>query len=157
LVDVAVGDGTSVQRELVVHPGAVVILALTGSNEVVLIRNTRFGVGEELWELPAGTLEPSESPADCAARELCEETGYKAERIEPLAQFYSTPGFCTEQMHVFLARNLTAVGQALEPGEQIRVELVPLKDARAMMLKGEIVDGKTIAVLGLYLLKETDT
>ena len=153
LVEIVRPDGQTAQRELVVHPGAVVILAFTGAGEVVLIRNTRFAVGRELWELPAGTLEPPESPTDCAVRELREETGYQAARIEPLGQYYTTPGFCTERMHAFLAGELTHVGQALEAGEQIRVELVPLRRAQEMMLSGEIADAKTIAALGLYLLR----
>jgi ADP-ribose pyrophosphatase len=153
LVDLPLADGRSVQRELVVHPGAVVILAVTDGEEVVMIRNVRFAVGQELWELPAGTLEPGEPPVECAVRELREETGYLAERLTPLARFYSSPGFCTELLHVFEARGLTHVGQDLEADERIRVEVLPLSRVRQMMLAGEIVDGKTLAALGLYLLK----
>ncbi|HSW46678.1 MAG TPA: NUDIX hydrolase, partial [Phycisphaerae bacterium] len=85
-----------VAREMVVHPGAVTILPLLSAEEVVLIHNTRFTVGRELLELPAGTLDPPESPIDCAARELEEETGYVAGRLEPLCEFYTTPGFTDE-------------------------------------------------------------
>jgi len=144
-------DGAA-ERELVVHPGSAVILPLTGAGEVVMIRNRRFAVGAELWELPAGTLEPPEPPAECAARELREETGYLARRIEPLGRFYTTPGFCSELMHAFLGTDLTHVGAALEAGEEIRVEPLGVDRVREMMLNGEIADGKTIATLALYLL-----
>jgi ADP-ribose pyrophosphatase len=153
LVDLPLAHGGTAQRELVIHPGAVVILALTDAEEVVMIRNVRFAVGQELWELPAGTLEPSEPPQECAFRELREETGYQAERLEPLGRFYSSPGFCTELLYAFVARGLNNVGQDLEADERIRVEVLPLQRVRQMMLDGEIVDSKTLAALGLYLLK----
>ena len=152
VVDVQQPDGRRVERELVVHPGAVVVLARTAEGEVVMIRTWRFAIGAELWELPAGTLEPGEEPADCAARELAEETGFRAAVIEPLGTFYTTPGICTERIHAFTARELTRVGQSLDPGEQIRVECVSMERVRRMMLDGEIADAKTIAALGLYLL-----
>src|SRR5437867_4555713 len=85
-----------VQREIVVHPGAVLILPLLTPDRVVMIRNFRYAVCEELLELPAGTLEPPEPPRDCAARELEEEAGYRAAEIEPLCEVYTSPGFTTE-------------------------------------------------------------
>ncbi|MDH3583561.1 MAG: NUDIX hydrolase [Phycisphaerae bacterium] len=130
---------------MIVHPGAVVVLAAPTPQEVLLIRNCRHGLGKILWELPAGTLEAGEQPAACAARELQEETGYHAERIEPLCRFYSTPGICTEQMHAFLATGLQEVGQALEPGEHIEVECLPFARVLAMIRSGEVEDAKTIA------------
>lgn len=145
--------GSHVQRELIVHPGSAVILALTAANEAVMIRNRRFAVEAELWELPAGTLEPPERPEVCAARELAEETGYQAENIEPLGRFYSSPGFCTELIHAFLATDLSAVGQRLDAGEEIRVELLPIGTVRRMIREGEIIDGKTLAALCLYSLR----
>lgn len=140
----------SVQRELVVHPGAVAILPLRSPTEVVMIRNYRFSVEAELLELPAGTLEPPEPPAECAARELEEETGYLADRIEPLCEFYTSPGFTNEKMYVFVAAGLTLATQRLEEGEQIRVVTMPLDDALAATADGRIVDGKTIAALQIY-------
>ncbi len=146
------GDGSTARWEVVVHPGAAVILPLTDAGEVVMIRNNRIAVGAELWELPAGTLEPPEPPAECAARELREETGYLAGRIEPLGRFYSSPGYSNEQIHAFLATELRHVGQSLDDGEEIRVEPLGAGRVREMMLSGEIADGKTIATLALYLL-----
>jgi len=140
----------TVQRELVVHPGAVLILPLLDDETAVLIRNYRFSVGEELLELPAGTLESGESPIDCAARELEEETGHLAGRIEPLADFYTSPGFTDERMYCFIATELKVTAQRLDRTEQIRVTPMKLTDALAATLDGRIIDGKTIAALHLY-------
>ena len=139
-----------VRRELVVHPGAVLVLPLLSPTRVVMIRNYRFSVGTELLELPAGTLEPPEPPIDCAARELEEETGYRAGRLESLCRFYTSPGFTNELMHVFVAHNLTATAQRPEATEQIRVAPMDLADALAATADGRIIDGKTIAALHVY-------
>lgn len=139
-----------VSKELVVHPGAVLILPLMGDAEVVLIRNYRYAVEEELLELPAGTLEPGEAPADCAARELMEETGYRAGRLEALCEFYTTPGFTNERMHAFVATRLEQAAQKLDDTEQIRVEIMRLADALDACVDGRIRDAKTIAALQVY-------
>lgn len=144
-----------VQRELVVHPGAVAILPLLGPDRVVMIHNFRFSVGHELLELPAGTLEPGEDPAVCAARELEEETGYVADRIEPLCRFYTSPGFTDELMYCYVAAGLTHKGQKCEETEQIRVQPMPLTDALAACADGRILDGKTIAALQVYHYRRT--
>ncbi len=143
-------DGQTHRREVVVHPGAVVLLPLLDDKTVVLIRNERFAVGQTLWELPAGTLEPEEGPDICAARELEEETGYRAAEIVKLTDFYSSPGICTERMYAYLARHLTYVGQSLDQGEQITPEPIALAKAMTMIREGEIRDGKTIATLLYY-------
>ena len=96
-------DGGSAIREVVVHPGAVVVLPFLDDGRVVMIRNRRFAVDETLWELCAGTLEPGEDPAVTAARELVEETGYEASSIEALTTFYTSPGICDERMYAFVA------------------------------------------------------
>ncbi len=139
-----------VGRELVVHPGAVLVLPLLGDGRVVLIRNYRYSAERELLELPAGTLEPGEAPAACAARELEEETGYRAGRLEPLCAFYTTPGFTNEYMHAFVASHLERTAQRLEATEQIRVEIMPLPDALDASADGRIIDAKTIAALQVY-------
>ena len=144
-------DGETVRRELVSTFDSVVILPLLdttpGAEEVVLIRNERFAVGETLWELPAGTLEPKEDPADCAGRELIEETGYRAAGLEKLTAFYPTPGFVTEFMHAYRATGLTHVGQDLDPNERIEVETMPMSRALELVRSGEVKDAKTVAVL----------
>jgi ADP-ribose pyrophosphatase len=143
------GQG-SVRKDIVNHPGAVLILALPEPDRVVMIRNYRYSVCEELLELPAGTLEPPEPPRDCAARELAEETGYRAAEFEPLCEFYTSPGFTNELMHVFVARNLSPGVQNLQENEQIKVQVLSLDDALRACLDGRIRDGKTIAALQVY-------
>jgi len=147
------GTGT-VQRDMVARPGAALILPVLSETEsetqIVVIRNYRYTVGRELIELPAGTLEPPEPPIECAARELEEETGYAAREIEPLAEYYTSPGFTDERMYLFVARNLTRKEQKLEATEQIRVETVTLDEALAATTTGRIIDAKTIAALHIY-------
>lgn len=147
------GTGT-ISREWVVHPGAVLILPLLGGGEVVLIRNYRYAAGQELLELPAGTLEPGEAPAVCAARELEEETGYKAGHLEPLCEFYTTPGFTNEKLFAFVATDLEQTVQRLEATEQIRVQIMRLGDALDATVDGRIIDAKTIAALQVYHYRE---
>ena len=139
-----------VQREFIAHPGAVVILPLLDETHVVMIRNYRFAVGQELLELPAGTLEAGETPISCAARELVEETGYRAGDIQPLCRFYSSPGITDELMHIFIARRLQVGTQNLDETEQIRVEILSLADALKATIDGRIVDAKSIAALHVH-------
>lgn len=143
-------NGRKVKREVVVHPGAVLILPIIDNERIIMIRNYRFAVDKELWELPAGTLEPNEEPIETAKRELIEETGYRAEQITPMLNFLTSPGFCNEVMHTFVAKDLTLVGQALDESEQIAVEIVSWKKALEMIDKGIIIDGKTITTLLFY-------
>ncbi len=150
-IELRTTDGGTTPREMVVHPGAVIVLPLTGAGEVVMIRNDRFAVGQTLWELCAGTLEADEPAIQCAKRELIEETGYEAGAIEPLCTFYTSPGFTDETMHAFVARDLTHVGQRLEPTEKIEVERLAMADVLAMVRDGRITDGKTIAALLFHL------
>ena len=142
-----------VVRDVIVHPGAVVILPFLADDRIVMVRQYRHSVERELLELPAGTIEPDEPPIETARRELIEETGYKAGSLEPLADFFTSPGILTERMYAFVARNLTHVGQALEHDEQLVVEPMGLDAAHRKLLAGELRDAKTMAVLGLYLLQ----
>jgi len=158
-VPVPTSDGSHRPKEIITHPGAVVILPLLGPREIVLIRNFRHAAARELWELPAGTLDEDEQPASAAGRELREETGYEAGNLEPLIGFYTAPGFCDEFLHVFLARDLTAVGQALEDTEQITTHVRTLEQTMEMMRQGDIIDAKTMAAILFYRtfgLKESD-
>lgn len=149
-VELPVKDGRTVRREFVAHPGAVVILPVIDAKRIVMIRNQRFAVHEELWELPAGTLEPDEPPDHTAGRELIEETGYQAGRVEKLLEFYTTPGICNEIMYAYLARDLKEVGQQLEETEKIKVEVVEWDRVINMMKDGVICDGKTLTTLLYY-------
>jgi ADP-ribose pyrophosphatase len=143
-------DGRTHEREIVVHPGAVTILPILPDGRVCLIRNFRVAVEQMLIELPAGTLDPDEDPAEAAHRELIEETGYHAGRLERLCEFYMSPGILNERMIVFAALDLQAGETALEPGEQIEPLLVPWEEALRLVEAGEIRDSKTIAALLFY-------
>ncbi|MDX9757776.1 MAG: NUDIX hydrolase [Bacteroidota bacterium] len=141
-------------REVVEHDGGAVAVAVDANNEVVLIRQYRYPIAEEIIELPAGKLSPGEDPLACAQRELREETGIHASRWEKLSAMLSTPGFCSEVLHLYLARDLRAGTQALEQGEEsITVLRVPLREALAMCADGRVRDGKTIAGLSLAALR----
>jgi ADP-ribose pyrophosphatase len=140
-------DGGLKPRQVVLHPGAVVILPLLDDGRVCLIRNERIAVGKTLVELPAGTLEPNEPPAETAARELLEETGYSAASWQELPGFYMSPGILCERMHVFVAQELSAGDPAREAGENIDNLVVPWNEALAMVDRGEIEDAKSICAL----------
>jgi len=140
-------DGSRREREVVRHPGSVVIVPMVSSEKVCLIEVVRVAVGRTLLELPAGTLDRVESLEEAARRELAEETGYRAGRIMPAGEMWMSPGILRERMHLFIAEDLVAGPQALEPGEQIRTRVVSWDEAIAMCLDGRIDDAKTIAGL----------
>jgi len=137
-------------REVVVHPGAVVILPFIDEQTIMLIKNRRYVVGQQLIELPAGTLEKTEPPMNCAGRELLEETGYLAGKMKVIGNFFSSPGILTEKMYAFAAYDLEESHQALEEGEEIELLTATFDQAVAMIGSGEIQDGKTIATLLWY-------
>jgi ADP-ribose pyrophosphatase len=143
-------DGNPVHRDVVIHPGAVAILPLVDAGHVCLIRNHRFILGEELLEIPAGTLEPGEAPEAAAPRELAEETGYTAARWRKLTAFYPSPGVLSERTHLFLAQDLTAGPMRLEEGEHLEPLIVPWDQALSWALDGTIRDAKTLVALLLW-------
>jgi ADP-ribose pyrophosphatase len=140
-------DGTAIRRDVIVHPGAVVVLPLLDGDRVCLLRNHRFILGETLWEVPAGTLEPGEAPEAAAIRELAEETGYSAGRWLKLGEGYSSPGCLSEKMHLFVASDLTPGPMRPENDEQLEPHAVAWADALRWTTDGTIRDLKTIAVL----------
>jgi ADP-ribose pyrophosphatase len=140
-------SGRETRREFVVHPGGVSILARPTPDEILLVEQYRYPVGETLLELPAGTLEADEEPLATARRELVEETGYRAGKMELLASYYTTPGFTSELMYLYEASDLTPGPQQLEPDESIEVHRVPVADAMEMLRKGRIRDAKTLVGL----------
>lgn len=148
-VTVDMGGGRRVTREVVRHPGAVVVVpVLEGGRRVVLIRNERIALGKVLWECPAGTLEPPEDAAVCAMRELEEEAGYRAGKVVGLGSFYTTPGMTDELMHSYAAVDLEKTAQDLEEDERIEVHAVEVDEVFGMIDDGRLMDAKSmLAVL----------
>jgi ADP-ribose pyrophosphatase len=138
------------RREVCVHPGAVVVLPLVDPENILLIRNRRYAVSDNLIELPAGTLEKNEDPMNCAGRELMEETGFIAGRLKSLGDFYTSPGLLSEKMYAFAAYDLTRAQASLEEGEEIELAPANLDEAIDMIRYGQIKDAKTIATLLMY-------
>jgi ADP-ribose pyrophosphatase len=139
--------GVRAVREVVRHRGSVATLAVHADGEVVLVRQYRYAADQELWELPAGRLDPGESAESGAKRELEEETGLVAERLEPMGVFYTTPGFCDEVMHLFRATGLRSVPPRPEADERIEVRNCSLEEAREMIRRGDVREGKTLVAL----------
>lgn len=140
-------NGKEYLRELVVHPGAVCIVARPTPDEVILIRQYRHATGRELLEIPAGTLHQHEDPMDCAFRELEEETGYRAGQMIERARFWTTPGFTNEFMYLYEASDLVRTQINPDEDEVIEVDIVPRLEALRMIDDGRIQDAKSI--LGL--------
>jgi len=148
------GGAEPVVKELVIHPGAAVILPITAEGNVVMVRNYRWSINRELLELPAGTLELLENPEACACRELEEETGFVAGLLRPLCRFYTSPGMLTELMHAYIATNLRPGEQKLSAGEKIEVEIMSFDEINHAIRTGKIMDGKTLTVLLYYQMLE---
>jgi ADP-ribose pyrophosphatase len=147
-IEESVGRGGQiVRRDVVLHPGAVAILPLVDAEHVCLLRNVRPATGETLWEIPAGTLEPNEPIEQAAARELAEETGYRAGRLHKLHAFYPSPGILSERTHLFLAEELTQGEMHLEADEAIEPHVVAWSQALAWCLDGTIRDAKTLVAI----------
>jgi ADP-ribose pyrophosphatase len=145
LLEVKDAHGRVHVREVVRHPGAVLIVPVLDATRVVMIRNNRAVVDERLWEFPAGKLETGEDPKDAAGRELEEETGFRAASVRKLGEFYTSPGFTDELMRVFVAEGLSKFDQRLEADEDIEVEAVSLAEVAVMVRDGRLRDGKSIA------------
>lgn len=144
--EVRLADGTLAPREVVEHPGGVGVLPVLDS-AVLLIRQYRIAVGREILEIPAGKLEPGDTPLARARHELEEETGYRAERLEPAGSVFASVGYTSEEIHLFLAYGLEHIGQRLEFDERIEVARIPLAEARRRVAAYEIQDAKTLIAL----------
>jgi len=144
---VTLPDGREIVLDVVRHPGASAIVPMLDDDTVLMIRQYRHATGGTILEIPAGKLDPGEDPRTCAARELEEETGYRAGRLEALTTIWTTPGFTDEQIHLFLARDLRPGEQQLEHDELIELVPMPFAEALERTYAGEISDGKT--ALGL--------
>jgi len=144
-------SGRNTKREIVEHGGVAAIVAIDSENNVLLVRQYRKAVEKMLLEIPAGGMEPGEDALVCARRELEEETGFSAERWEELGFFYTSPGFCTEQMHLYLATELRPAENAADDDENIELVRVPLTTAPELIASGEVCDAKSIAGLLIAL------
>jgi ADP-ribose pyrophosphatase len=145
-------DGSTGEMEMFRHPGASAVVPFLSDPrgedpQVLLIKQYRYASGGYLYEIPAGRLDPGEDPADCARRELQEETGCTAAQVERLTTIFTTPGFCDEQIHLFMAVGLTQGEHAREKDEFLEVETLPLSRALSLIESGEIRDSKTVVGL----------
>lgn len=140
-------NGMEIIRDVVRHPGGAGGLPLFEDGRIALVRQYRHPAGRELLEIPAGRVEPGESAELCAAREIEQEIGFRAGHMRKLAEFYSTPGFCEERLHVYLATELTLTAQNLDHDEMVEIIYLPLREAVRMAERGEIEDSKTLVAL----------
>ncbi|MEW5865300.1 MAG: NUDIX hydrolase [Bacillota bacterium] len=147
--EVGLPSGSRSMREVVEHPGGVAVVAVDADRRVILVRQYRYPVKEALWEIPAGKLDPGEDPRECALRELEEETGYRAGRLEKAVSFYTSPGFSDEMLHLFFATDLAPGDERPDEDEIVETSRVSPDALDDMIQRGDIRDGKTL--LGLFL------
>ena len=140
------------KREIVEHPGAVAIVAITEDNKVVLVKQFRKPIEQVIWELPAGKLEIGESPKECAIRELKEETGYSAKNLKLLHKFFTSAGFSNQKIYIFLATGLTKGEPDFDDDEFIEKYEIDINEAQNMVIKNDIEDAKSS--IGILLAKE---
>lgn len=147
LQQVALSDGTTADREVVIHRGAVALVPMVDHDHVCLIKNHRYAVSETLIEVPAGTIDEGETPEQTAGRELTEETGYRAETITRLREWFVSPGVFTERMYLFLCEGLIPGQTNHQPDERLEPLVVSWDDALEMARDGRIKDAKTLLAL----------
>ncbi len=140
-------DGRETAYDIIEHHGSVAIVPVDADGNILFVRQYRHAAGKDVLELPAGTLEPNEDPEVCAAREIREETGFAAGRLEKIGAFYLAPGYSTEFMTVYLARDLKHAPLKADDDEFLSVESVPAAEAIRMAERGEIPDAKSLAAL----------
>ena len=151
--EIEVAPGLNVRREVVEHPGAVVIVPVDAEGNILWVRQYRHAAGRELLELPAGTIERDEEPEACARREIAEETGFAAASWRELGRFFTAPGFCTEYMYAYLATDLSPEDAEADEDEEIEVSPLSLQASLGAIDAGEVEDAKSISALHLYLRK----
>lgn len=152
--EVRLSNGNTTTREVIEHGGACGIVAFDGEGKLLMVRQYRYPMGCEVLELPAGKMDPGETPLECAARELEEETGYRAARLVPLGEIYPIAAYCCEVVHLFLAEGLEKGRQHLDPDEFLDLLHVDFDEALAAVLDGRMPDSKTqIGILKAALLR----
>lgn len=148
-LDDVIANGHEAKREIVRKGGAVAIIPIKANGNIVMVRQYRIAVDEELLEIPAGLMDPGEEPLETAKRELKEETGYTAAKWTHITEFYPTAGFCDEYVHIFMAEELTPGETCFDETESLEIEEYKIDDLMKMILSGEIHDGKTVAGISL--------
>ena len=148
---VQTADGRQTTREIVEHSDCVAIIPVDDNDNVLLVNQFREAVGKELLEIPAGGIDDGEGPEDTVRREMQEETGYLPEKVERLGGFYSTPGYCTEYLYLYLATDLTPSQLCAEDTAGISLVRVPVSEIPALLTSGKICDAKSIAGLLTFL------
>lgn len=156
LEEVELPNGKSAKREIVKHPGAVAIIAVTDENKIVMVEQYRKALERTIVEIPAGKLEKGEEPADCALRELEEETGYECKSLDLLVSFYTSPGFSDEIVHLYIAKGLSKKenAAALDEDEFINLEELTLDEAIQYVKEQKIYDAKTVFAVQYIQLQE---
>jgi ADP-ribose pyrophosphatase len=144
---IATPSGAETRVDVVVHPGAVAMLPIDNTGRMLFVRQYRHPIGQNLLEIPAGTLEPGEGPHACATRECEEEIGYHPGELTPLGQIYLAPGYSSEQIHLFLARDLRRQEREADADEDLHVEVLTHTEVQVMLQQGEIQDAKTLIAL----------
>jgi len=148
---VQTGDGEESIREVVEHADCIAVVAVDDKDNILLVRQLREAIGKELLEIPAGGIDPGESVEDAVCREMQEETGFLPQKLVKLGGFYSSPGFCTEYLHLYLATGFTPSCLFAEDTGDITLVRVPAKDIPRLLDSGQIQDSKSIAGLYRYL------
>ncbi|MVP00121.1 NUDIX hydrolase [Paenibacillus lutrae] len=140
-------NGEMATREIVKHPGAVGVLAITGDDRMIVVEQYRKPLGKSQVEIPAGKLDPGEEPMTAALRELEEETGYRSESLQPVCSFYTSPGFADEILHLFAAQGLTAGEARPDEDEFLECTAITMEEAKELIAQGRISDAKTITAV----------
>lgn len=147
LKTIRLADGSETTREVVLHRGAVALVPFIDRDHVCLVNNYRYSIDRELLEVPAGTIDPDESPDETAIRELREETGYDARSVRRIADWFVSPGVMNERMYLYVCEDLTLGETEHQPDERLTPVILPWEDAVRRVLTGEIVDAKTIVAI----------
>jgi ADP-ribose pyrophosphatase len=147
---VTLADGTTAEREVVLHRGAVALLAFVDRDHICLVKNGRYAVGKTLLEVPAGTIDAGESPDETAARELREETGYDAGSIRRVAEWFVSPGVMNERMYLYVCEDLRPGTADRQPDEDLEPVIVPWDEALRMAADGRMEDAKTMLAILLW-------
>jgi ADP-ribose pyrophosphatase len=148
-------SGFEIHRSIIKHPGSAVMMAVDETDQILLVKQFRLPAEQDLWELPAGRIDPGETALEAARRELREETGYHAEQWTELVSYWASPGYVAEKMTIYLAQNLTAGPQQPMDDERIEIRWFPKDELADWIRSGKILDGKTLVGYFMWLDKKT--